>query len=138
MKKLTGAQVAALTSCPECKARKGSPCKGAQFKNFCHRPRFDKALKITRKKENKKEDFLSSWEWTALRYSFLKKVKNRCQCCGWKPGDTADNFLCVDHIKPRSKYPELALVEGNLQVLCNLCNKGKSDLDETRFKRLKR
>lgn len=33
----------------------------------------------------------------------------------------------VDHIQPLSKYPELALVEDNLQVLCKDCNMGKSN-----------
>ncbi len=37
----------------------------------------------------------------------------------------------VDHIKPRRKYPELALSRSNLQVLCNLCNHGKGNWDET-------
>jgi hypothetical protein len=31
----------------------------------------------------------------------------------------------VDHIKPIFTYPELALTENNLQVLCELCNLGK-------------
>jgi 5-methylcytosine-specific restriction endonuclease McrA len=37
----------------------------------------------------------------------------------------------VDHIKPRSKYPALELAEDNLQVLCELCNIGKSNTNET-------
>jgi len=37
----------------------------------------------------------------------------------------------IDHIKPRSKYPELTFVFENLQVLCEDCNVGKSNLDET-------
>lgn len=37
----------------------------------------------------------------------------------------------VDHIKPRAKFPELALVLDNLQVLCRDCNLGKRHLDET-------
>lgn len=39
--------------------------------------------------------------------------------------------LHVDHIKPRSKYPELQLTLSNLQVLCHDCNMGKSAWDET-------
>ena len=35
----------------------------------------------------------------------------------------------VDHIKPRSKYPKLALVKSNLQVMCEDCNLGKVNTD---------
>ena len=37
----------------------------------------------------------------------------------------------VDHIKPRLRYPELALDMNNLQVLCAICNHGKGGFDET-------
>jgi hypothetical protein len=37
----------------------------------------------------------------------------------------------VDHIKPRSSYPELELDIKNLQVLCRDCNLGKSNTCET-------
>jgi 5-methylcytosine-specific restriction endonuclease McrA len=37
----------------------------------------------------------------------------------------------VDHIKPRHKYPHLAMDESNLQVLCATCNAGKGGRDET-------
>lgn len=33
----------------------------------------------------------------------------------------------VDHIKPRSKHPELSLCFDNLQVLCEDCNIGKGN-----------
>jgi hypothetical protein len=39
--------------------------------------------------------------------------------------------LHVDHIKSRSKHPDLALEITNLQVLCADCNIGKSNTDET-------
>ena len=41
------------------------------------------------------------------------------------------NFLdvTVDHIQPRSKYPELALDIENLCVLCRRCNSQKGDRD---------
>ncbi len=37
-------------------------------------------------------------------------------------------------MKPRSKYPELALDPENLQVLCRACNMGKRAWDETDFR----
>jgi hypothetical protein len=75
------------------------------------------------------DDFLGSREWLELRYRMLKKQSGWCQLCGHK-GCPA-NPIQVDHIKPRSTHPHLALVESNLQVLCRQCNVGKSNKDST-------
>lgn len=53
-----------------------------------------------------------------------------------KTGGSKTNPIQVDHIKPRSKYPALELVESNLQVLCKQCNHGKSNIDQTDFRYL--
>ena len=76
--------------------------------------------------------FYDSREWLALRYRVLTKHGRRCMLCGCdgSPG----NPIQVDHIKPRSKYPKLELVESNLQVLCKYCNHGKSNTDQTDFR----
>jgi 5-methylcytosine-specific restriction endonuclease McrA len=63
----------------------------------------------------------------ADRYQAIMIHGGVCQCCGRRP--TPDNPLHVDHIKPRSKFPELALDTDNLQSLCRKCNIGKSNLD---------
>ena len=73
--------------------------------------------------------FLVSFEWRQLRMVVLKKRGARCECCGASPHDGI--VIHVDHIKPRRKHPELALVESNLQVLCEVCNHGKGAWDET-------
>ena len=62
-----------------------------------------------------KDSFYESLEWKKLRYKVLKSYGGQCQCCGAKRADGA--ILHVDHIKPRSKFPELALTDSNLQVL---------------------
>ena len=49
----------------------------------------------------------------------------RCCLCGRTVKDGV--ALHVDHIKPRSKYPELALDIENLQILCDECDDGKGD-----------
>lgn len=69
--------------------------------------------------------FLLSREWRAIRYRALEKHGARCQACG----RTASYGIVinVDHIKPRTKYPELALDIENLQVLCSPCNEGKGN-----------
>lgn len=67
--------------------------------------------------------------WTKIRYQALVLHGAKCQCCG----SSAKNgsVLCVDHIKPVSRYPELALDLNNLQVLCEQCNAGKAAWNET-------
>lgn len=81
-----------------------------------------------------RKDFYASWEWKAARYEALRVHGHRCQCCGWAPGDTHGGRLVVDHIKPRSKFPELELDQANLQVLCNDCNMGKSNVHTDDFR----
>lgn len=76
-------------------------------------------------------DFYYSREWRALRYKALVKHGRQCQCCGAKPPQIV---LHVDHIKPRSLHPELELDLDNLQILCEDCNLGKSNKDDTDFR----
>jgi 5-methylcytosine-specific restriction endonuclease McrA len=73
--------------------------------------------------------FLASYEWRRVRMVVLKRDGARCACCGATPADGLK--MHVDHIKPRRKYPELALDPANLQVLCEVCNHGKGNWDET-------
>jgi 5-methylcytosine-specific restriction endonuclease McrA len=77
--------------------------------------------------------FHISDQWIKLRYKTLSTRGNQCECCGntWSVG----NPLQVDHIKPRSIYPHLALDENNLQVLCRECNLGKSNVDTTDWRK---
>lgn len=87
-----------------------------------------KAKKNSIPKEASK-GFLNTFEWKQLRYKAIKKHGAKCQLCGATPNDGAR--INVDHIKPRKKYPELALDINNLQVLCGTCNHGKGNWDET-------
>lgn len=75
------------------------------------------------------DGFYESREWLDLRYRVLQRAGGSCKLCGCRA--TAENPIQVDHIKPRSLHPELALVESNLQVLCKSCNMGKSNKDAT-------
>lgn len=67
--------------------------------------------------------------WRELRYLALRNCGGKCQCCGASASDGVQ--LHVDHIKPRSMFPELALKLENLQVLCADCNIGKGAWDIT-------
>ena len=105
------------------------------LKEFCISEYFDKwNLKYKAKlhKEHKTKHsnlFYNSNEWKALRYKVLVAAMGKCECCGASSKSAA--VLHVDHIKPRSKFPELALEFSNMQVLCEMCNIGKSNKDDT-------
>lgn len=85
-----------------------------------------------------KNEFYASWEWRTLRMEVLKEQGRACQCCGAEPGmKTAAGDpvrICVDHIKPLSKFWHLRLDKNNLQVLCDECNQGKGNWDQTDFR----
>jgi len=68
-------------------------------------------------------DFYRTQEWRSLRVEVLAESNRRCLLCGSSPEHGIT--LHVDHIKPRSLFPELALDKSNLQVLCEDCNLGK-------------
>lgn len=68
-------------------------------------------------------------KWASIRYKALKASNGKCCLCGRGASDGVS--LHVDHIKPKSKYPELKYELSNLQVLCEDCNIGKSNEDET-------
>jgi len=85
-----------------------------------------KKTKRTKRKQRKQVTFYESKEWRELRYQALKLHGRQCLCCGQKAPNVE---LHVDHIKPRSKFPELELDINNLQVLCKDCNLGKSNYD---------
>jgi 5-methylcytosine-specific restriction endonuclease McrA len=73
--------------------------------------------------------FYATEEWRRVRYQVLKLHGGCCQCCGARGGRGSP--LHVDHIRPRSIYPELELEITNLQVLCADCNIGKGAWDQT-------
>lgn len=87
-------------------------------------------VKLKTKTEISKE-FYSSNKWRSLRYAKLEESKGKCVCCGRSAKDNI--ILHVDHIKPRSLFPELALDITNLQVLCDDCNIGKRNKYQTNW-----
>ena len=79
----------------------------------------------------KEVNFYDSNEWKRFRFKAFELHGNICQCCGLRPPEVV---LEVDHVKPRSKYPELQLSLDNLQILCRDCNGGKSNRSNTDFR----
>jgi len=70
--------------------------------------------------------FYRSYPWRRLRTDMLEANRVRygaltCECCL----ATTTAQWHVDHVRPRSTHPELALEPANLQVLCQDCNLGK-------------
>ena len=100
---------------------------------WARRAKLNKALRLKKRGVIPAEEFFASLSWKNLRYKALHRHGGRCQCCGASPAEGA--ILHVDHIKPRSKYPELALEMDNLQVLCADCNVGKLNRDETDWRK---
>lgn len=91
-----------------------------------------KTKRKTKSKQYKKvlsSSFYNSKEWRKVRYQALTIHGNNCMACGSSPEDGI--VIHVDHIKPKSKFPELALDVDNLQILCADCNLGKSNIDDT-------
>ncbi len=86
-------------------------------------------LKLPKLTKADRQAFYDSDAWRAVRYQALKANDGRCELCGASKHDGI--ALHVDHIKPRSIYPHLELVATNLQILCEPCNMGKSNRDET-------
>ncbi len=76
------------------------------------------------------ENFYTCKQWRELRAKALEKYECQCMMCGRSPKNDRV-VLHVDHIKPKSKFPELALDINNLQILCACCNVGKSNKFQT-------
>lgn len=68
-------------------------------------------------------------KWREVRYKVLKRDGARCACCGMTAKDGVK--IHVDHTKPVSIFPLLRYDMDNLQVLCEMCNIGKSNKDDT-------
>jgi 5-methylcytosine-specific restriction endonuclease McrA len=99
---------------------------------FRRRRKINRAMRAASLGSLPSEEFYASLSWKKLRYQALTQASGKCQCCG-ATGDKSP--LHVDHIKPRSKYPDLALDINNLQVLCADCNIGKLNKDETDWRK---
>ncbi len=89
---------------------------------------FEKELKP---KPKTVTNFYQTQKWKRLRLKAFETCGTRCQCCGRFAPEV---ILDVDHIKPRSKFPELELNLDNLQILCRECNQGKSNITSVDFR----
>lgn len=60
-------------------------------------------------------------EWNKLKKLIFEKYGKVCLKCG------STEHISLDHIKPYSIYPELAVDLDNLQPLCRSCNSSKGN-----------
>ena len=74
------------------------------------------------------EDFYKSKRWWWCKNIIKSSNEIKCLKCGSR------NNMHVDHVKPKSKFPELALDVYNLQLLCEVCNIEKSNINEIDYR----
>lgn len=72
--------------------------------------------------------FQVSAAWKEVREKALALYGTVCMKCG------STEEIQVDHVKPKYKFPELALDINNLQILCWGCNKEKSFFRDTDYR----
>jgi 5-methylcytosine-specific restriction endonuclease McrA len=77
--------------------------------------------RLYREKIVRAVSFYMTPEWRKLRIKVLRKYGRTCMKC------KETKKIHVDHIKPRSLFPELEMDFDNLQVLCKVCNEDKSN-----------
>ena len=81
--------------------------------------------KIRKKQIEEAKRFYASPEWQHLRQKIINSHKNICKNCG--KTITEKNDITIDHILPRSKFPENELEMSNMQILCRSCNSSKGN-----------
>jgi len=128
-----------LRPCPKCGSGIGIACvggNGPRLSSHQERHRGTNAKMLARIDAaqarvlaGKAVGFYRTPAWREARYQALKRAGGACQCCGARA--SLGKPLHVDHIKPRSRFPDLELDVTNLQVLCDDCNLGKGAGDET-------
>ena len=101
------------------------PGKASAYRAYINK--FSRSLnaRVRQKRLPAAGDFYNSRQWKELRFMALNLCDGTCQLCGARASDGVQ--IHVDHIKPRSKFPELALDLDNIQILCADCNIGKSN-----------
>jgi 5-methylcytosine-specific restriction endonuclease McrA len=81
-------------------------------------------IKIPKRKRRK--TYYSKKEWDPVRKKVFERDGDTCYVCGGKATQ-------VDHLLPKSKYPELALSLENLKPICWPCNREKNTTVKEEF-----
>jgi hypothetical protein len=85
------------------------------FSKYCS----DKCTRQSRNqgKATEAAKFYHSKAWHVVRTQAFERDNHTCQKCGITEGNLEGN-----HIRPRSRFPELALVIENIETLCKFCH----------------
>ena len=78
---------------------------------------------------NKNPNYKHGNDWKTLRNIILERDDYTCQECRWCEPD----IMQVDHIQPKSIYPELQYELNNLECLCPNCHARKTIKDKKRI-----
>ncbi len=109
---------------------KSGKCEILNGKNI---PKVERKKKTKPKEKNQKyivsDLFFQLKEWELLRRKALRTYGCKCMKCGAEKCE-----MHVDHIKPRSRFPNLQFEFSNLQVLCRNCNMEKGYKDTTDYR----
>lgn len=90
---------------------------------------------VTKRKSDRERQiagFYTCIPWKQLAYDTKVKRGRRCECCGATPADGVR--IVTDHIKPLRTHWDLRLDPGNVQVLCDDCNRGKGSRSADDFR----
>jgi 5-methylcytosine-specific restriction endonuclease McrA len=87
---------------------------------------------MQKKKKPHKAHHLNMRIWKPIRKVIIEKYGTTCMRCKVNPSLARDAH--VDHIKPKSKYPDLKYDKSNLQILCKKCNFEKGNVSETDYR----
>lgn len=98
-----------------------------------HKPKKVKKLSqqewIDKLKRDKPNSFYLTDKWRNLKKRVLRLYGVTCMKCG-----ATNTVMHVDHIKPRSKRPDLEMDINNLQVLCKGCNMDKGNTNDIDYR----
>lgn len=73
----------------------------------------------------------SRWGHPDIRHDLKRDTTGKCAYCEGFVTDVS--YAHVEHIKPKSKYPEFAHAWTNLGYSCPVCNTEKGDYDDLSF-----
>jgi len=95
---------------------KGKKCEYVSERNRINNP-------------NKKGELSNTWKggcWAYIKKQVLIRDNYTCQICGLRDVE----IIQVDHIKPKSIFPELRLDLDNLMTMCPNCHARKTIIEK--------